>query len=272
MRADSQWTRITVALDAVTRQARIGVVRSGRGGSAPRVFSPDRDARLAPDDEVVARVFEPYDLLDVSRFHGLEVYDRIAGDLIDLARDERDGRTRQPDPPLSILMHGPSRVAMAVVAHVVAWSLDADLVQVFAAAVLPSSNGGSQPIVAPAINKARGRRRSVLFVDQLEALATADHHDVRRQRAMNDLVAEALRPVYGPAPTVIAAYAGEDVPDRRLTDRFEHIVFVDVPKTDDADVPTAPTRSMEGGVRTAPAHTRAQRPAISHWPILGSAA
>jgi hypothetical protein len=270
LRATSEWKRIAVALDAVTRQARIGVVRSGRGGSAPRVFSPDRDATLAPDDEVVARVFEPDDLLDVGRFQGPEAHEQVASDLIALAWDERDGRTRQPGPPLSILMHGPSRVAMAVVAHMVAWGLDADLVQVFAGAVLPSSDGGSQPIVAPAVNRARGRRRSVLFIDRLEALATVDRHDVRKQRAMNDLIGEALRPVYGRAPVVIAAYAGDGVPDRGLTDRFEHSVLVD--ESDDAEAATTPTQSMEGGVRTAPVHPRVQRPTIDHRSVMGSAA
>jgi hypothetical protein len=272
MRADSQWMRIAIAIEAVTRQARLGVVRSGRGGSAPRVFSPDRDAWLAPDDEVVARVFEPDDLLDVGRFQGLEAYERIAADLIDLAWDERNGRARQPEPPLSILLHGPSGVAMAVVAHMVAWGHDADLVQVFATAVLPTSNGGSQPIVAPAVNKARGRRRSVLFIDRLEALATADRRDVRRQRAMNDLVAEALRPVYGRAPVVIAAYAGDDVPDRRLTDRFEHIVFVDVSESDEAEVATGRHWLTEGGVRTAPAHRRGARSGVREGSIVDSAA
>jgi SpoVK/Ycf46/Vps4 family AAA+-type ATPase len=264
--------RIATAIDAVTRQARIGVVRNGRGGSAPRVFSPDRDPCLAPDDQVVAWVFEPDDLLDVDRFQGLEPYERIAADLIDLAWDERDGRTRQPDPPLSILLRGPSGVAMAVVAHMVAWGLDADLVQLFAAAVLPSSDGGSQPIVAPAVNKARGRRGSVLFIDQLEVLATADRRDVRRQRAMNDLMGEALRPVYGRAPIVIAAYGGHDVPDRRLTDRFEHIVFVDVSESDDAEMIRAHSRPAEGGVRTAPVHPRAQGLTITCRSMTGWAA
>lgn len=272
MRADSQWTRIATAVGAVTRQARIGVVRSGRGGSAPRVFADDQDAWLGPDDEVVARVFEPDDLLDVGRFQGLEPYERIAGNLIDLGCDERDGRNRQPGPPLSILLHGPSRVAMTVVAHTVAWGLDADLVQLFAAAVLPSSNGGSQPIVAPAVNKARGRRRSVLFIDELEKLATADRGDVRRQRAMNDLVAEALRPVYGRAPIVIAAYADDDAPDRRLTDRFEHIVVIDVPESDDAEVAAGRQWLSERGVRTAPVHRRGVRSGVRQDPIVDSAA
>lgn len=272
MRANSQWMRIAMAIDAVTRQACIGVVRSGRGGSAPRIFSPDADGRLAPDDEVVARVFEPDDLLDVTRFPAADVLVPHANALIDLAWDDRDGRPRQPGPPLSILMHGPPGVAMTVLAHMLAWGLDADLVQVFASTVLPTSNGGSQPIVAPAVNKARGRRRSVLFLDQLQALAVADRRDITRQRAMNDLVAEALRPVYGRAPVVIAAYAGHDAPDRRLTDRFEHIVFVDVSESDDAEVAMAATRSMEGGIRTAPVHQRAQRPALNRQAVMDPAA
>ncbi|HSJ47157.1 MAG TPA: AAA family ATPase [Euzebyales bacterium] len=227
---------------------------------------------MGPDDEVVARVFEPADLLDVGRFQGLEPYERIAENLIDLAWDERDGHNRQPGPPLSILLHGPSRVAMAVLAHTVAWGLDADLVQVFAAAVLPSSNGGSQPIVAPAVNKARGRRRSVLFIDQLDMLSTADGHDVRRQRAMNDLVAEVLRPAYGRAPIVIAAYVGDDAPDRRLTDRFEHIVFIDVPESDDAEVAPVRHRSASASVRTAPTHAHVQHGGQRCGPTMESAA
>lgn len=272
MRANSPWIRIAAALDAVTRQARIGVVRSGHGGSAPRVFSPGRDARLAPDDDVVARVFQPEDVLDVTRFSVADLLDGHATALVDLAWDDRDGPVRQPGPPLSILMHGPPGVAMVVLAHMLAWELDADLVHVFASAILPTSNGGSQPIVAPAVNKARGRRRSVLFLDELEALAVRDRHDVKRQRALNDLVSEALRPVYGRAPVVVAAYAGEDVPDRGLTDRFEHLVFVDVLGSDDSDLAGAPSRSMEGGVRTAPAHQRAQRQVLSHPSAMDPAA
>lgn len=272
MTANSQWTRIASAIEAVTRQARIGVVRSRRGGTAPHVFSPDRDARLAPNDEVVARVFEPDDLLDVSRFQGVAVPERFANDLIDLAWAQRDGPTRQPGPPLSILMHGPCRVTMTVIAHMLAWGLDADLVQLFASAVLPSSNGGSQPIVAPAVNKARGRRRSVLFIDELETLAVADRHDFKRQRAMNDLVAEALRPVYGRTPVVIASFSGLAFPPRGLTDRFDHVLYVDVPELDDSEVATSRHRLAEGGVRTAPVHRRDDRVGVRRGPIVDSAA
>ena len=272
MRANSQWKRIATAIDAVTRQARIGVVRSGRGGSAPRVYAPGLGTRLEPDDEVVARVFEPEDLLDVERFPATQCLDGLAHALIDLAWEEWDDRPRASGLPLSILMHGPPGVAMTVLAHMFAWGLDADLVQVFASAVLPSSNGGSQPIVAPAVNMARGRRRSVLFIDQLEALAVTDRQHVRRQRAMNDLLAEALRPNYRQAPVVIAAYASHEVPHRRLTDRFDHITIVDASESDDAEVATVWTRPMEGGVRTAPMHARVQRPSLGRPSFMGSAA
>jgi hypothetical protein len=273
MRANSsQWKRIATAIDAVTRQAPIGIVRSGRGGSAPRVFSPGRGTRLGPDDQVVARVFEPEDLFDVEQFPTTQCLDGLADVLIDLAWEDWDDDSRASGPPLSVLMHGPPGVAMTVLAHMCAWGLDADLVQVFASAVLPSSNGGSQPIVAPAVNLARGRRRSVIFIDQLEALAVADRQHVRRQRAMNDLLGEALRPNYRQAPVVIAAYGGHEAPHRRLTDRFDHIGIVDAAESDDAEAAMVPARSLEGGVRTAPAHVRVQRPVLGRPSFMGSAA
>lgn len=90
---------------------------------------------------------------------------------------------------------------------------------------------------------------------------------------MNDLVGEALRPVYGRAPIVIASHAGADAPDRRLTDRFEHVVFVDVPESDDdAEVAEARQSSVGGAVRTAPAHQRVRRPIMIRPSTMGSAA
>lgn len=272
MRANAQALRIATAVDSLTRRARIGVVRSGWGGSAPRVFTPGRNAALAPNDEVVARVFEPDELLDVGWCPAIEILERVAGDLVDLAWDDHHRRGRRPGPPLSILMHGPPGVAMTVIVHLLARGLDADLVHLFASAVLPSSNGGSQPIVAPAVNKARGRRRSVLYIDQLEELAVARREDTSRQRALNDVIAEALRPVYGRAPVAIAAYQGHEVPPRALTDRFDHLLFVDVPELDDAEAPGARTRPLEGNARTAPVHQRAERSTLGRPSIMGSAA
>lgn len=273
MKANSQSVRIALAIESLTRSARIGVVRSGRGGSAPRVFTPGRAAGLSPDDEVVARVYGPDELLDAGWIPWNEVLERVAGDLVELAWDSHDHRDRQPGPPLSILMHGPPGAAMTVLVHMLAHGFDADLVQLLASAVVPTSNGGAQPIVAPAVNRARGRRRTVLFIDQLETLDTGDRHDIRRQRAMNDLLAEALRPVYGRAPVVIAAYASQAIPPRGLTDRFEHLLFVDVSDLDDMEVDPVVARGVEHFVRTAPLHPpRGSRFGLRPASSLGSAA
>lgn len=275
MTVNSQLARIALEIETLTRNARIALVRSGRGGSSPRVFSPDRQASLTADDQVVARIFEPDELLDVDRLPSMPQLERIAARLVDLAWDAHDARGREAGPPLSILLHGPLGPAMAYVVHLLGIGFDADLVHMFASAVLPNSNGGSQPIVAPAVNKARSLTRGVLFIDQLEELAVADPGDIRRQRAMADLVAEVLRPVYGRAPVVVAAHRGSAVPPRGLTDRFDHIVPVDVPETDDAEVAAVPTglvEHTEHGVRTAPVHQRAQRSAMRRPSFMGCAA
>lgn len=275
MTVNSQFAKIALEIETLTRSARIALVRSGHGGSSPRVFSPDRQADLTADDEVVARIFDPDELLDVDRLPSMPQLERIAAQLVDLAWDAHEGRGREPGPPLSILLHGPLAPAMAYVVHLLGIGFDADLVHMFASAILPNSNGGSQPIVAPVVNKTRDLNRGVLFIDQLDELAVADRGDIRRQRAMADLVAEVLRPVYGRAPVVIAAFRGSAVPPRGLTDRFDHIVPVDVPETDDAEVatvPTGPVDHADHGVRTAPVHQRAQRSAPHRPSFMGSAA
>ena len=251
MRTNGRPSSVAVTIDALRRHARIGVVRSGCGGAAPRVFSPDRRADVGSDDVVVARVYHADDLLDIHLAGDLTGLNWIVGSLLDVIRRAAAQRS-QPGAPASVLLHGPPGVAIPVVVHALTVRLEAELVQLFASAVLPNSSSGSQPIVAPAVNQARGRRSSVLYIDELEALVTDDRRDIRRQRALNDLLGEALRFTYGPAPVVIAGYTGHDDPPPVLSNRFGHVRRV--ADREHVEHEVAMSRAVNRPVRMAPRH------------------
>jgi hypothetical protein len=235
MKTNDRPSDIAVTIDALRRHARIGVVRSGRGGAAPRVFSPDGRAAVEADDIVVARVYHVDDLLDIHLSGDLAGLDWTVGSILDVIR-RASARRGQPAPPVSVLIHGTPGVSIPIVVHALAVRLEAELVQLFASTVVPNSNGGSQPIVAPAVNQARGRRSSVLYIDEIDTLVTNDRRDVKRQRALNDLIGEALRPVYGRVPVVVARYAGREHPPASLVNRFDHVCRVTDGKSEKSQV------------------------------------
>lgn len=221
------------ALAWLRRGVRLSVVRTGRGSSSTRVFTHDGEVAIGYDDEVVARVYGRDALLDFGWDRTTEMAYQVATGLVAAVDAAERTHAYGAAPPVSIMLHGPPGVAMTVVAHLVAAHLRSDMVQLFASAVLPSSSGGSQPIVAPAVNVACGRRASLLFLDELEALVERPG-DIGRQRASNDLLAEALRPRYGRCPVVIGAFAhADDAPPRSLAIRFDHQFYVELPELDD---------------------------------------
>ena len=176
-------------------------------------------------------VFEPSELLAVDHLRGMDALDGL---LRQLARDVQEARRsprRRPRRPTSILIHGPPGGAMTIVSHELARGFRARLVQLFATKALPSTNGGAQPKIAVAVNQARDHLPSVLVIDQLEYVAAASVRDADRLRTANDLVGEALRPIYGTSHVVVGiftAYDNRPVP-RRVAEVFEHVMAVDLP-------------------------------------------
>jgi hypothetical protein len=182
------------------------------------------------DDEPIFTVFEPNQLLAVDHLRGMEAADELLQHVAQDVRGVRRSPRRRPRRPTSILFHGPPGGAMTILSHELARGFHARLVQLFASRALPSTNGGVQPKVAVAVNQARDRMPSVLLIDQLEHVAAASVRDADRQRTANDLLSEALRPIYGTSHVVIGIFTMYDnhkVP-RRLTDVFEHVVPVDL--------------------------------------------
>jgi hypothetical protein len=260
MKTNDRPSNIAVTIDALRRRARIGVVRSGRGGAALRVLAPGGRTDVGPADTVVARVYEADDLLDIQLSGDLAGLDWTVGSILDVIR-RASAQRGQPAPPVSVLIHGTPGASIPVVVHALAVRLEAELVQLFASAVLPNSNGGSQPIVAPAVNQARGRRSSVLYIDEIETLVTSDRRDVKRQRALNDLLGEALRAAYGRVPVVVARYAGRDRPPAGLVNRFDHVCKVSDGELDEAD---ASSGDRDGSRPVQIARRRIRRTAAPH--------
>lgn len=266
---------IAGAVEWITRRGS-HVVREEFDGRGPPQY-PELDI-LAEDGtvprDVVAQVYERADLLQVDELRGVDAVEAVLWALIDIVITERDSERHRPSAPTAILLHGPPGVGMAVLAHMLARHLRARLVHVFASAVVPTTNGGSQPIIAPAVNQACHRQPSVLLLDELEVLAGADVRDSIKLRAANDLLAESLRWRYGPSPVVIAAFTTYDVGPlpRRLTGAFRHIVHVDVTEFEWAMVRTAIRSTDHELFRAVPAARLLERRDLRHEPPVDFAA
>lgn len=185
----------------------------------------------ARDDEPMFTVFEPNELLTVDHLRGMEAVDGLLRQLATDVREARRSPRRRPRRPTSILFHGPPGGAMTILSHELARGFRAKLVQLFATKALPSTNGGAQPKISAAVNQARDHLPSVLMIDQLEYVAAASVRDADRQRTANDLVGEALRPIYGTSHVVVGiftVYDNHPMP-RRVVEVFEHVVAVDLP-------------------------------------------
>lgn len=256
MKPTDQAARIATTVASIARSARSGIVRSGRGGAMPSMFAADRDADLAPGDEVVALIHDYRSSSGLDLLNPARKLRRAVDELVDLIADGLAQR-RQPGPPVSVLLHGPSADEIALVAHAIGVVRQAEVVHLFASRVLPTTNGGSQPIIAPAVNRARTDHTAVLFLDQLDALVSADRRDGRGQRALYDLTGEALRSSYGRAPIVIGAFAGDDAPPRSLIGRFDELEHVAL-GGDDEELSEGIVRSIDGRVRRAPQHPGAR--------------
>ncbi|MBW3605602.1 MAG: ATP-binding protein [Actinobacteria bacterium] len=150
---------------------------------------------------------------------------------------------------------------MTILAHVFARRCRARLVQVFASRTIATNNGGSQPQIAIAVGQARDRLPSVLVLDELDMLASADVRDADKRRAANDLISESLRAVYGPSHVVMGVYTtyGDDKPTRALQQRFEHVVCIDVPELERAMLITAVNTADDALFRSMPITRLAER-------------
>jgi SpoVK/Ycf46/Vps4 family AAA+-type ATPase len=231
-------TLVLIAIEASLRDARSdlrGDLRFDRG-------PPDEDLhdalvgfgvmddRLGPNEPIFT-VFEPSELLAVDHLRGMDTVDDLLRELAERVRETRRSPRRRPRRPTSILLCGPPGGAMTIIAHELARGFRARLVQVFATKALPNTNGGAQPKIAVAVNQARDHPPSVLLLDEFEHVAAASVRDADRLRAANDLVGEALRPMYGTSHVVVGIYTVYDdhpVP-RRITGVFEHVLAVDLP-------------------------------------------
>jgi hypothetical protein len=122
--------------------------------------------------------------------------------------------------PSSVLLHGPSSSELEAVVHLVGVRLGVPVVQLFGSRALPQRWGGSQPLIASALNRVRDRRGSVVWLDELHSLAVPSH---RALRAFHDLVNESVRPSFAPAVIVIGTYVDRcstSPPPAYMTGRF----------------------------------------------------
>lgn len=217
--------------------------------------SPDDDVidlfDPAPDDasrEAIYEVYEPQQLLDVDHLRGMDAIDELLQTVAAGVVEARGRSRRRPRRPTAILLHGPPGSAMTVLAHVFARQFGAHLVRIFASRTIAESNGGSQPMIALAVDRARHRLPSVLLVDELDEVIGPDVKDTERQRAANDLLNECLRPAYGTSHVVVASFTSyDDAVPRLLEQAFEHVVRVDVPELERAVLLTA-IRSADGAL------------------------
>lgn len=231
----------------------------------------------SPDDvadEAIYEVYEPQQLLDVDHLRGMDAVDELLQRVAAGVVDARGQSRRRPRRPTAILLHGPPGSAMTVLAHVFARRFGAHLVRIFASRTIAESNGGSQPKIALAADRARHRLPSVLLIDELEEVIGPDVKDAERQRAANDLLNECLRPVYGTSHVVLASFTndGDDGLPRRLERAFEHVVRVDVPELERAVLLTA-IRSAEGALfRSLSRRRLAERADVRRHSRWGTAA
>lgn len=249
----------------------------GALGEADDPFTTDSDVTLidveSPPDTGHAfhRRERPYDvyelnqLLTVDHLRGMDAVERLVAGLEDAIAESRQPPPRSPRRPTSVLLHGPPGGAMTIMGHVLARKLRGRLVQILASQTLPTANGGSQPLVAIAVNEARLRLPSVLMIDELEEVAGAEVRDAVKQRAANDLMNESLRPFYGASHLVVALFTTYD--DRplpsRLTAEFEHIVAVDVPDIERALLVTALRTADDHLFRAISGPRLAERPDLT---------
>lgn len=186
--------------------------------------------------ERLSRIFEATQLLRLDHLRGMDVIEEQLRELAAAVRTATRSPRRRPRSPASILLHGPPGGAMTVFTHELARTFRAKLVQLCSSAALPSTDGGSQPAIAAVVNQARYHLPSVLVIDQFEAVASAAIRDADRHRAANDLLGEALRPIYGASHVVVAVFTAYD--DDRVSpairNRFEHVVPLDAPRLERA--------------------------------------
>lgn len=176
-------------------------------------------------------VFEASQLLRLDQLRGMDAIEEQLLDLAAAVRTATRSPRRRPRRPTSILLYGPPGGAMTVFTHELARTFRARLVQVCSSAALPSTNGGSQPAIAAVVNQARYHLPSVLVIDEFESVASAAIRDAERHRAANDLLGEALRPIYGASHVVIAVFTAydDDEVTPAIRNRFEHVVPLDAP-------------------------------------------
>lgn len=162
-------------------------------------------------------------LLDASQLHGIRDALALVADI--LHADDAQDQCSHP----TVLLHGSSWAEMQAVVHLVARQLERPLVQVFASLTLPRTDGGSQPLIASALNPVRDSRGSVLWLDQLERLAGTHH---RTQRAFHDLLHESVRPSFAPAAAIIGTYVDScstSPPPTFMAGRFDRCRVVHLP-------------------------------------------
>lgn len=213
------------------------------------------------------------DLIDVNHLRGMDTIEELLAGLADAVVEATRRPRRRPRRPTSLLLHGPPGGAMIILAHVFARTFRARLVHVFASRTIAMNNGGSQPLIAVAVNEARDRLPSVLLLDELDLVAAAEIRDPTKLRAANDLVNESLRPCYGASHVVIATFTTEaSGPPQALQHTFEHVVRVDVPELERALVRQAVRTTEHELFRRMPAHRLANRADVSRNPPYGRAA
>jgi hypothetical protein len=185
--------------------------------------------------EPVYEVYESDHLIDVDHLPGMNRVRSLLAEVTDRVVTAKDRRRRRRRRPTSILLHGPRGGAMTVLAHLFSRGVGARVIRILASRTLPVDDGGSQPLIAPAVREARQVVPSVLVLDELEQIAHADITDPDGLRATHDLLNESLSQGYGPLPVVIAMFASDaGAPPLRLAQNFEHTLMVDVPELERA--------------------------------------
>lgn len=170
--------------------------------------------------------YDPDRLLGCRRLQHAERAFHVVRDVV---RPSSRASALEPRGPRRILLYGGSSAEMATVVALAARHARRQLLRVACLGAIPTTDGGSQPMIAAALNAVRVPHACLIWLDGLESLAVADH---RAQRAFHDLLYESVRPSFAPATAVVGTFRTgrlRPVPPPLMRRRFGRCAVVDLP-------------------------------------------
>ncbi|WP_461864886.1 AAA family ATPase, partial [Thermococcus sp.] len=162
------------------------------------------------------------------------------------------------EPPKGILLYGPPGTGKTLLAKAVATESEANFIGIRGPEVLSKWVGESEKRIREIFRKARQAAPTVIFIDEIDAVAPARGSDVNRvtDRLINQLLTEMDGIERNSGVVVIAATNRPDILDPALLrpGRFDRLIFVPAPdertrleilKVHTRRVPLAPDVNLE---------------------------